>query len=150
MKVDRGHARGVRLVATLAVMGLGSVLLGCPGTLSNPDEFTEQPECTGATVEEIFENSCGGGNCHDADQPAQNLDLVSPNVADRLFGVSATGAGCEDRLLAVAGDPDLSYLVDKVDGSPGICGARMPFSAALDPREVACIEDWIAAEGSLQ
>ena len=145
MKVEWGHAKSVRLTRTVAVFGLSSVLLGCPGTLSNPEDFVDQPECTGATVQEIFDSSCGGSNCHDADQPAQGLDLVSPNVEARLFGVNVTAAGCEDRTLAVAGDPDLSYLVDKLDGSPGICGARMPFSAALDPREIACIEDWIAA-----
>ena len=149
MKVQRGYVRGARLVRALAVLGLSSALLGCPGALSNPEDFTDQPECTGATVEQIFEESCGGGNCHDAEQPAQGLDLVSPDVAARLFGVNATGAGCEDRILAVAGDPDLSYLIDKLYGNPGICGARMPFSAALDPREIACIEDWITTQGEL-
>ena len=45
----------------------------------------------------------------------------------------------------VAGDPDRSYLVQKIEGAPGIVGERMPRTGGpfLTPGQIAIIRRWI-------
>lgn len=124
------------------------VATGCPGTLSDPDAFTDDPrgnpECTQADVEALFVATCGSSNCHDAVEPAGQLDLASADVASRLVDVNSIAVGCTERVLVVAGAPESSYLLSKVDGSSDICGLQMPVvPPALGDLELTCIEDWI-------
>ena len=130
------------------LMSWGCVVAGCPGTLSDPDAFTDDPrgnpECTEADVEALLVATCGTSNCHDPIEPAGQLDLASADVASRLVGVNSVAVGCTDRVLVVAAAPESSYLLSKVDGSTDICGLQMPVvPPALSDSEVTCIEDWI-------
>jgi hypothetical protein len=45
--------------------------------------------------------------------------------------------------LVVAGDPDGSYLLDKVLDTPGICGLPMPVVGTLTPSETEVLRQWI-------
>jgi hypothetical protein len=46
----------------------------------------------------------------------------------------------------IPGNPDLSYLVRKLEGGPGITGARMPLGGPpLDPALIANVRAWITA-----
>ena len=119
------------------------VISGCPGSLSNPDDFID-----GGVVEKdaemILAESCGTSGCHDATpQAAAGLDLISPNVESRVVDVNAVGLGCENSILVVAGDPDASYLLDKVLDLPSICGLKMPLVGTLPPNEIAVLREWI-------
>ena len=119
------------------------VISGCPGSLSNPDDFID-----GGVVEKdaemILAESCGTSGCHDATPQAQaGLDLISPNVESRVVDVNAVGLGCENSILVVAGDPDASYLLDKVLDLPSICGLEMPLVGTLPPNEIAVLREWI-------
>lgn len=120
-----------------------SMLGACPGNLSDPAAFQDG----GVQVRDaktIFAESCGTMGCHDASSQAQaGLDLVSPDVASRVVDVNATGIGCGDEILVVAGDPDSSYLLQKVLNTVGICGLPMPVVGALTPTEVETIRQWI-------
>lgn len=120
------------------------LLSGCPGELAFPEQFSDTPQCEGTDVEALFQSSCGGSGCHGAADPVQGLDLVSPNVAERLVSVNSTAIGCQDRQFIVPGDPEASYILAKVRGDFGICGARMPLSRTLDPRDIDCIRLWVA------
>jgi hypothetical protein len=127
---------------TIGVLSL-LVLSGCPGSLSNPDDFID-----GGVVEKdaemILAESCGTSGCHDATPQAQaGLDLISPNVESRIVDVNAVGLGCENSILVVAGDPDASYLLDKVLDLPSICGLEMPLVGTLPPNEIAVLREWI-------
>jgi hypothetical protein len=127
---------------TIGVLSL-LVISGCPGSLSNPDDFID-----GGVVEKdaemILAESCGTSGCHDATPQAQaGLDLISPNVESRVVDVNAVGLGCENSILVVAGDPDASYLLDKVLDLPSICGLEMPLVGTLTPNEIAVLREWI-------
>jgi len=125
--------------------GVASLLVisGCPGSLSNPDDFID-----GGLVEKdaemILAESCGTTGCHDATpQATAGLDLISPNVESRVVDVNAVGLGCENSILVVAGDPDASYLLDKVLDLPSICDLKMPLVGTLSPNEIAVLREWI-------
>ncbi|UCH30335.1 MAG: hypothetical protein JSV06_04735 [Myxococcales bacterium] len=127
----------------LASLGLCTVLWigGCPGTLSNPDDFGDG----GIEVkdaESIFVDNCTVG-CHNDTQMQADLDLLSPGVAGRVVDKDATGIGCTDRTLVVAGDPDSSYLMDKLLNVPGICDNQMPVVGSLTAEEIEVIRQWI-------
>ena len=121
----------------------GLVLAGCPGSLSNPEDFMDggtNPK----SAEMVLADSCGIVGCHDATSlAAAGLDLVSPNVESRVVDVNAIGIGCESDILVVAGDPDGSYLLDKVLSTPGICGLQMPITGTLSPSEIETLREWI-------
>ena len=76
-----------------------------------------------------------------------DLDLHSPGVAERVVDKDVTGIGCTDRKIVVAGDPDGSYLLDKVGNVPGICGSQMPVAGSLNADEIDVIRQWIVDLG---
>lgn len=61
-----------------------------------------------------------------------------------IVGVASTEQPALMRVAA--GNPDMSYLVHKVEGAAGITGARMPLGGApLDPALIANVRAWITA-----
>lgn len=132
-----------RFVFWAVLLCMASWLGACPGTLSNPQDF-EDGGVQRKDAETIFAESCGTSGCHDDSLQAQaGLDLWSPNVEARVVDVFATGIGCGDEILVVAGDPDSSYLFQKILNTPGICGLPMPVVGALDSTEIETIRQWI-------
>lgn len=123
---------------------LVAVAGGCAGDLSDADAFTGEPGPGLADAETILAESCGTTGCHDDSSQAQaGLDLVSPGVEARVVGINSIAIGCTDRTLVVAGNPDGSYLLDKVLNIPGICGLQMPIVGMLDQEEVEVLRQWI-------
>ncbi len=124
------------------------VLGGCAGDLNDPDAFSGEPPVATKDAETILAESCGTTGCHDDSSQAQaGLDLVSPGVAQRVVGISAIAIGCTDQTLVVAGDPENSYLLDKILNEVTICGLQMPIVGALGQEEVDVIRDWIVDLG---
>ena len=122
------------------------VLAGCAGSLSNPEDFIDGGSA-GKSAEMILADSCGGiPGCHDSTpQAAAGLDLVSPDVESRVVDVNAIGMDCENDILVVAGNPDGSYLLDKVLPAIGICGVSMPTGGVppLSADDVETLRQWI-------
>ncbi|TFH26233.1 MAG: hypothetical protein E4H00_10875, partial [Myxococcales bacterium] len=119
-----------------------ALVVGCPGSLSNPEDFID-----GGSIEKdaetILAESCGTMGCHDATPQAQaGLDLISPNVESRVVDINAVGLGCENSILVVAGDADASYLLDKVYNLPTICGLQMPLVGNLPQDEIDILRQW--------
>jgi hypothetical protein len=133
----------------LVALGLSAALAvgGCPGSLDNPEDFGDG----GVEVkdaETILAQSCGTTGCHDDSSQAQaGLDLLSPGVENRVVDVNPIGIGCTSRVLVVAGDPDSSYLIDKVLNTPGICGLQMPVVGTLPPSDIEVLREWIVDLG---
>lgn len=101
-------------------------------------------------IQPIFEATCMP--CHGGDEPAAGLglDIVQNSIAG-LFG--ATGEGRQSTqvgdLLVQAGDPDASYLIEKLEATvqnPPRIGAHMPPPPAdpLPARVIADIRRWIS------
>ncbi|MEM9727853.1 MAG: hypothetical protein AAF997_04660 [Myxococcota bacterium] len=133
----------------------GLLIAGCPGNLSNPEDFIDGGGpgggggVIGPTVEEVLEVNCGNSVCHDADAPAAALDLVSPNVEARTIDIPSSDASCSSELLVVIGNPDESYLLAKILNSPGICGGQMPIGTILPAEETEVIRQWILDLGGV-
>lgn len=117
------------------------VLGACPGDLTGEfgDGGVELKD-----AETILAESCGTMGCHDDSTQAQaGLDLLSPGVESRVVDVNAIGLGCNDRILVVAGDPNTSYLLEKVLNIPGICDNQMPPVGSLPADEIEVLRQWI-------
>lgn len=119
-----------------------ALISACPGTLSNPDAFIDagvEPK----DAQQVFDESCATAGCHDDVTAAADLDLLSPNVESRLVDVNSKSLACQTRVLVVAGDPDSSYLMDKVLGTIGICDSRMPLLGVLSDSDTDVLRQWI-------
>src|SRR5215831_12082661 len=94
----------------------------------------EQPlQCADAAQvpRAVFVPKCGAAGCHAPPSAAANLDLVSPNVADRLVGVKDSKGAF---LLIDAADPEESLIYERVVGA---ASPRMPLDAPLDEATTA-------------
>jgi hypothetical protein len=132
----------VRLRAETAVLAL--LLSGCPGSLENPDRFTQGQLACPVEIDvevDIFQMKCSDAGCHGATQPASGLDLVTPGVAERMLGKMAVG--CPGRLLIDAERQSDSVLLDRLSAMPE-CGLRMPLGRTpLSDDELDCVEEWV-------
>lgn len=87
---------------------------------------------------------CGDSDCHDERRPAGRLDLVSPDLSERLAGRTSIHEACADRELVVPGVARASFLMDKVLGTQGPCGDPMPSATMELPlEERRCLVQWI-------
>jgi hypothetical protein len=150
----------------LAVIA-GASVTGCPGTLDNPSQFSEPigdgssgsggTDGTGGTggsggaaqcaiaaadvPEQLFKEKCASSACHDASNPSQGLDMVSPGLEGRLLDQESPT--CPGKIFVDSSNPANSLLLEKVSQVPEDCGERMPFGGELTPAEIACVRDWI-------
>lgn len=116
------------------------------------------------TFDSIFDNvlrsKCATSSCHGASPPTGNMQF-DPDDADlthaSLVGVLAMGSECggTGRTRVLAGDPDNSLLVQKLEGDTStpapalddaVCGSRMPEGGPYDvpAQAIQAIRDWIA------
>jgi uncharacterized protein (TIGR03118 family) len=87
--------------------------------------------------------------CHDGSQPASGslpgaMDLREGNAFASLVNVASRE---QPSLMRVTpGDADNSYIIHKLEGAPGITGARMPFGGPfLDQATIDQVRSWIAS-----
>jgi hypothetical protein len=136
---------GVALGLVFAAMFCST---GCPG-----GDGGEGPDCptgtplSGPTVSyandivPLFNSAgCLAGNCHGGDNPQSAYSLAA-------YGDSFE-PGTEARLFQwcpiVPGDPEASYLIEKLRPFP-LTGARMPFlRPPLGDEEIELVATWIA------
>lgn len=96
----------------------------------------------------IFTPTCAQLGCHDALIQTDGLNLSNTTASyDELVGQVSN---CVGRIRVVAGNPDASYLMDKLgDGLQAPCGEFMPLGMpSLSAGELQLIRDWIA-DGAL-
>jgi uncharacterized protein (TIGR03118 family) len=140
--VSNGSAK-VRAVAT---DGNGNV--GSSGLLTVSVANTAAPAVTLTQIQQtVFSPRCAG--CHNGSQPPGGalpgaLDLRAGSSFASLVAV----ASLERQTLArvAPGEPGNSYVIQKLEGAPGISGARMPFGGPfLDQATIDEVKSWIAA-----
>lgn len=88
----------------------------------------------------VFTPSCASSNCHSGGSPAAGLNLESANSYTMLVGVTSSQDAAVMRVLP--GNPDASYLVQKLEGTAS-SGGSMPPSGALDQATIDTIRQWI-------
>jgi hypothetical protein len=98
---------------------------------------------------EIFQSSDLAGrvacvNCHtnQGRTPAAGLNLTGDPYSALVNAGSRQKSGA---VLVVPGDPAASYLIQKLEGAPGITGQRMPFNTPpyLTDGQMLVIRRWI-------
>ncbi|MFO0747269.1 MAG: hypothetical protein U1F43_16625 [Myxococcota bacterium] len=142
--------------------GLVPALLGAcddPPALPGADVVgndTVTPTCTvEATLSSLkanyFATSCAFSACHDKRSAEGDLDLSASDLHAQLVGVPAVqeAAFAAGKLRVVAGNPDASFMVQKVEGTMAIDeGTWMPDGTdeVVDPDcRVKRLKEWIAA-----
>lgn len=94
-------------------------------------------EPTFTNIQQIFEQSCGGGSCH----ISQATSGVQLNSYDNVMNSVGAQYG---KLVIQPGEPDNSPLVDKIEPDPQI-NDRMPKNGNyLSDSRINQIREWIA------
>jgi len=127
------------VVAASAALGIW----GCSGGEAPPKAT---PPATGAASAfsrleaEILVPKCARAGCHSGSGASGKLDLSRGAARRDLVGVAAVRR--PDRILVNPGDPEGSYLVQRLVA--GGDSPRMPLAAApLSEAEVEAIRSWI-------
>jgi hypothetical protein len=94
----------------------------------------------------VFTPTCGVSGCHSGGggtlPTSMNLTSAAASFA-ALVGVASVEVPALQR--ANAGNPNDSYLIRKLEGSPNIVGERMPrFGPYLDQATIDVIRQWIS------
>ncbi len=100
----------------------------------NAPDSAGRPACTG---------------CHNAQGApfAGRLNLTGAGAYAQLVNTASANKPGATRVLP--GNPDASYIIQKIEGTPGIVGQRMPMNGPfLTPGQIAIIRRWIQ-EGAL-
>jgi mono/diheme cytochrome c family protein len=130
-----------------------SLALACNGDTDTSTDDTDTD--TGATVEgpplsQVYDDvlvSCAFAGCHGLGSASGSNGLEFSDASSAhaaLVGVASAGAPSET--FVIAGNPDGSYLVKKLENASGITGGPMPPPAGgLDPAQIQLVRDWIAA-----
>jgi len=141
------------LTAILLTVG-AAVWSSCDEKLSTVAGPTPSLEPSFASIQsEIFEKGDSAGrpaciNCHTATgrNPAGQLNLTHDVAYDQIVNAQVRGAGRTGSIRVVPGDANNSYLVQKLEGTPGIVGQRMPFNGGpfLTDGQMSILRRWIA------
>jgi hypothetical protein len=129
-----------------------AALSACDETLSSLAGPTPTLTPTFSSIQrDIFESSDSAGRtactqCHSnvGRNPSGGLNLVHDVAYDQLVNVASSRKAGATRVIPF--DPDKSYLIQKLEGTPGIAGNRMPNNGPpyLTDGQVLIIRRWIA------
>ena len=137
----------------LAILLIGGSLQGCDvesfddavSRIESNSASTPPPAASGATFSDIqasvFTPSCATSTCHAGGAPAAGLNLEMANSYTMLVGIQSGQDPAFVRVLA--GSPDNSYLVQKLEGSAS-GGGIMPPGGALSQTNIDMIRQWIS------
>jgi len=96
---------------------------------------------------EIFDLNCAVSGCHIGSTPPKGLNLENGNTFSNIVNVPSDEQ--PDLKLIEPGNPEESYLYQKITGATGIIGSQMPLGRSpLSIEEMEQIRDWIL-EGAL-
>ena len=102
-----------------------------------------------SNIQPIFNRSCALAACHAAGVLNGNLDLSQGRAYKQIYNVPSFQKPSIKRVDP--GNPAQSYLVQKIEGVPGIVGAPMPNGCpvpppggtCLGPDDLPAIQKWI-------
>jgi hypothetical protein len=143
-----------KVLTAIVVTAAAAMFSACDEKLSTIAGPSPNLAPTFASVQsEIFEKADSAGrpactNCHTAvgRNPAGQLNLTHDLAYDQIVNAQVRGAGKAGAIRVIPGDPDNSYLIQKLEGTPGIVGQRMPFNGGpyLTSGQILILRRWIA------
>ena len=90
----------------------------------------------------IFDVSCALSGCHVGPSAPHGLDLSDGESWANLVNIPS--GGVPGLVRVEVGNPDSSYIVLKLLGSPRIVGSQMPLGRApLPESDILAISEWI-------
>jgi len=96
-------------------------------------------------IQPVFTASCARSGCHADTNPAQGMNLSDGQAYANIVNVASNQLPSMDRIEP--GEPDNSYLVNKIQGTQadvGGTGVRMPFGGgALSQSTIDLIREWV-------
>jgi len=122
-------------------------LIGCGAGSGSDDDEVDGPGGIQPTLQSIqtnvFTPICAVPGCHVGAGAQQGLMLDSVNNSF-LDLVGVDSSEILSLLRVDPGNPDNSYLVQKVEGAPNIVGAQMPLNQPpLSTDQIDAIRQWI-------
>jgi len=96
----------------------------------------------GQKASEIIKKNCSVSGCHAGRHPTANLNMEPGKFPATVVDVPSS----EKPPLKIvdSSDPEKSYLLMKIKGSPGIAGGRMPLSRSpLPADQISTLGDWV-------
>ncbi|HNP35494.1 MAG TPA: hypothetical protein PKK10_06550 [Woeseiaceae bacterium] len=90
----------------------------------------------------VFTPDCATSNCHAGANPPAGLNLEAANSYAMLVGMASSQDSGTQRVMA--GNANMSYLVQKLEGTAS-SGGQMPPTGALPQSEIDVIRQWITA-----
>lgn len=118
--------------------------IGCAdkgGDSGAPPTFTQ-------VYEDVLQPSCAFSTCHGGSNGSGDFGFTDAAEAyAALVGIESLDSPGSVRV--VAGDPDASYLVAKLEAAAGIVGDPMPPPSGIEAERAQLVRAWIAA-GALQ
>ena len=140
-----------RVVLSMTVVVAALAWAGCDESLSSITGPTPNLEPTFSSIQtNIFNTSDSSGRlacigCHTdvGRTPAGGMVLLEGRSYQQLVGRASTGKPSATRVIP--NDPDNSYMVHKLEGTPGIVGERMPRGNGpfLTEGQMLVIRQWI-------
>ena len=138
-----------RIAAPRTGLALGALLLAMAIGACSKSPTAPTPASTAPTLSaiqtQIFDPGCT--SCHtDVGRTASGtINLRAGSSFAALVNVPSSGK--PGAIRVIPGNPNDSYLVQKLEGAPGIVGTRMPRPGPtfLTEAQVKMIRDWIAA-----
>jgi hypothetical protein len=135
-------------VALALALALGGA--ACDESLQDVAGPTPDLEPTFSSIQrEIFNTTDSSGRqacitCHVAGGPAGFLPLTEGVSYNNL--VNRSSGAKPGAVRVIPGDPNNSYLIQKLEGTPGIVGERMPRTSGpfLTEGQISIIRSWIA------
>src|SRR5262249_40537784 len=140
-----------RVLLGLSLAAVLAVSLACDESLSSVAGPTPNLQPTFSSIQrEIFETTDSAGRtscvtCHSntGRAPSGGMNLNHDTAYDQIVNVPARGKTGATRVIP--GNPDGSYLVQKLEGAAGITGRRMPNNGPpyLSDGQILILRRWI-------
>lgn len=90
----------------------------------------------------IVDNNCSVSGCHQGRRPPRGLNLERDQFLDSVIDIPSQEVPSLN--LVDTEDPEKSYLLMKIKGSPEIKGSPMPlYAPPLSSEDIQIIQDWI-------
>ena len=141
-----------RLLPVVTLVCACGAWSGCDEKLSSLAGPTPSLEPTFASIQhDIFEATDSAGRsactqCHTnvGRNPSGGMNLVHDLAYDQIVNVASARKPGATRIIP--GDPDNSYLIQKLEGKAGIVGNRMPNNGPpyLTDGQILILRRWVA------
>lgn len=103
---------------------------------------TLPPFATWTEVHSVLTVKCV--SCHGGGMAMGGLGGLDDSAAGYAALVGTAAVACPGNTLVVAGEPDSSYIVEKLEQSAPECGSQMPTGGSMTSGELAAIRSWIS------